>query len=81
MNTRLVALSSRRAALVDEMARERERMAALIDGLRTQVAIAGLGLLAGRLLRRSRWLRLLAAGGALLAASLPLVARLLPARH
>jgi hypothetical protein len=81
MIARLPALANRRAALVDEMAQERERMAALIDGVRTQLAIAGLGLLAARLLRRSRWLRLLAGGGAVLAAAVPLLARLRPARH
>jgi hypothetical protein len=81
MNGRLAAIADRRAALLDEMALERERVAALVDGLRTQLAIAGLGLLAARLVRRSRWLRLLAGGGAVIAAVVPLLARLLPARH
>jgi hypothetical protein len=79
--TRLAALSQRRAALVEEIAAERDRMSALVTGLRTQLAIAGLALLAGRLMRRSRWLRLLATGGAALAAVLPLLARLVPARR
>jgi hypothetical protein len=79
--TRLAALSQRRAALVEEIAAERDRMSALVTSLRTQLAIAGLALLAGRLMRRSRWLRLLATGGAALAAVLPLLARLVPARR
>jgi hypothetical protein len=79
--TRLAALSQRRAALVEEIAAERDRMSALVASLRTQFAIAGLALLAGRLMRRSRWLRLLATGGAALAAVLPLLARLVPARR
>lgn len=81
MNTRLDAIARRQAVLIDEIAGERDRMTSLIDGLRTQVAIAGLGLLAGRLLRRSRWLRMLAAGGAVVAAALPLLAGLLAKRR
>ena len=80
MIPRLAALAQRRVALLDEMAQERDRIAGLAATIGTQVAIAGLGLVATRLLRRSRWLRLLAGAGAVLAAALPLVARLLPAR-
>jgi len=78
MNTRRHAIAQRRAALVREIALERERTAALLGELRTQLALAGLGLVAGRLLGRSRWLRLLALGSA---AAIPLVARFLAARR
>jgi hypothetical protein len=81
MIPRLAALTARRAALLEEMAQERDGMGELLGAVRTQLAIAGLGLMAGRLLRRSRWLRLLAGGSALFAAALPVVARLLPRRH
>lgn len=81
MITRRSAIAQRRSALLLEIADERDRTAALIAELRTQVAIAALGLLAGRLLQRSRWLRLFAAGGAVLTAALPLFARWLPPRR
>lgn len=81
MIARLRAITLRRAALIDEIGGERDRMTALIDSLRTQIAIAGLGLLAGRLLRRTHWLRMLAAGGTVIAAALPLLARLFAGRR
>lgn len=81
MNTRLQLMAQRRAALVREIALERDRSAALAAELRTQLALAGLALLAGRLLRRSRWARLLAAGSAVAAGILPLAARWLATRR
>ena len=76
MITRLDSIVQRRAALVQEIAAEREGMAALVDSLRTQFAVAGLGLLATRVLRRSRWFRVLTGAGAVIAAVLPFMARL-----
>jgi hypothetical protein len=81
MKTRLAAIARRRAALLHEIEGERERVAATLDGLRTQLALAGVGLLAGRLLRRSRWMRLLAAAAAVASVTLPVAARLLAARR
>lgn len=78
MNTRRQAIAQRRAALVREIALERGRTAVLLDELRTQLALAGLGLVAGRLLSRSGWPRLLALG---CAAVIPLVTRFLAARR
>lgn len=81
MNTRLQLIVQRRAALVREIALERDRSAALLAEVRSQLALAGLALVAGRLLRRSRWARLLALGSAVAAGILPLVARWLAARR
>jgi hypothetical protein len=81
MNARQAALSRRRAVLVGEIDAQRDAMAEVFVQLRTQLALAGLAMLAARLLRRSRWLRLLTAGGAVLVAALPLLARLLPDRR
>ena len=52
MNTRLQAIAQRRAALVREIAIQRDRSAAQLAELRTQLALAGLALVAARLLRR-----------------------------
>ncbi|HEY0883796.1 MAG TPA: hypothetical protein VGE20_00855 [Ramlibacter sp.] len=81
MNARLQAIVQRRAALVREIALERDRSAALLAELRTQLALAGLALIAGRLLRRSRWARRLALVSAVAAGVLPLAARWLAARR
>ena len=81
MNTRLQAIAQRRAALVREIAIQRDRSAAQLAELRTQLALAGLALVAARLLRRSRWPRLRAAGSAVATAILPLAARWLAARR
>ncbi|HKB54463.1 MAG TPA: hypothetical protein VKD22_10710 [Ramlibacter sp.] len=81
MITRLDAIVHRRTALVQEIADERDRMATLADSLRTQFAIAGLGLLATRVLRRSRWFRILSGAGAVMAAVLPFMARLVARRR
>lgn len=81
MNARLDGIARRRALLVQEIASERERMAQTLGSLRAQLAIAGIGLLATRLLRRSRWFRLLSAAAAVASVALPAVARLLAARR
>lgn len=81
MNTRLQAMARRRAELVREIALERDRSAARLAELRTQLALAGLALLAGRLLRRSRWARVLALGSAVATGILPLAARWLATRR
>jgi hypothetical protein len=81
MKTRLAAITRRRAHLLDEIAPDRDRMSALMVELRTGLALGGLALLAARLLRRSRWLRVLAAGGTAFAAALPLIARAVASRR
>lgn len=81
MNARLTTIANRRAALAGEIAEERERTADLMASLRAPLAVAAVGLLVGGLLRRSRRLRRLGAGGALLAAALPFVALLVPSRR
>lgn len=81
MNARLQVIAQRRAALVREIALHRDRTAAQVAELRTQLALAGLALLAGRLLRRSRWARILALGSAVAAGVAPLAARWLAARR
>jgi hypothetical protein len=80
MNERLAAIARRRAALAEEIAAERDELAHVLLHVRTQIAFAGVVMLATRLLRRSRWLRLLGAAGAVVAAALPLVARAFPKR-
>jgi hypothetical protein len=80
MNERLAAIARRRAALAEEIAAERDELAQVLLQVRTQIAFAGVVMLATRLLRRSRWLRLLGAAGAVVAAALPLVARAFPKR-
>jgi hypothetical protein len=80
MNERLAAIARRRVALVDEIAAQRDDLAQLLLEVRTQMALAGVVMLASRLLRRSRWLRLLGAAGAVLVTALPLLARAFPKR-
>jgi hypothetical protein len=75
MITRLDVLAGRRAALVEEIGVERERMAQALDSLRTQAALAGVGMLATRVLGRTRWFRWLAAAAAVASIALPLAAR------
>lgn len=81
MNTRLAEIARLRAALVDEIAVHRDRMAEVVVQLRNGFALAGVAMLAARLLRRSRWLRLLTVGGAVLAAALPLLRRAIPSQR
>jgi len=78
---RLESLAGRRAVLVAEIGLEREAMAQALVAARNQLALAGLGLLAVRLLRRSRWFRVLSAGAAMASVVLPVAARLLAARR
>jgi hypothetical protein len=80
MNERLAAIARRRVALVDEIAAQRDDLAQLLLEVRTQMALAGVVMLASRLLRRSRWLPLLGAAGAVLVTALPLLARAFPKR-
>ena len=81
MKSHFAAIAQRRLALVDEIALERERMAAALDDLRKQVAMVGVGLLVSRLLGRSRWLRLAAVGAMAVSAAGPLLARFLSSRR
>jgi hypothetical protein len=81
MKSRFAAIAQRRLALVEEIGLERERMAAALEGLRKQVAMAGLGLLASRLLGRSRWLRLAAVAAMAVSAAGPLLVRFLSTRR
>jgi hypothetical protein len=81
MNARLAAIARRRVDLVEEIAAQRDELAQVLLQVRTQIALAGVLMLATRLLRRSRWLRLLGAAGAVAAAALPLVARAFPTRR
>ena len=78
---RLDLIARRRALLVGEIAQERERTATAVDALRTQLAIAGAGLIVARLLRRSRWLRMLGISGAVIASALPWLARWIAQRR
>ena len=80
MNARLAAIARRRVALVEEIDAQREELARAALQARTQIALAGVVMLATRLLRRSRWLRLLGAAGAVVATALPFVARALQKR-
>jgi hypothetical protein len=81
VNARLDGVAQRRELLVQEIAGERERMARTLSSLRAQVAIAGAGLLATRLLRRTRWFGLLSSIAAVASIALPVVARLVAARR
>jgi hypothetical protein len=81
MIARLESCARRRAVLVAEIELEREAMAQALVAAGKQVALAGLGLLAVRLLRRNRWFRMLSAGAAMASLALPVAARLLAARR
>jgi len=81
MNTRLQLIVDRRAALVREIALERDRSAARLAELRTQLALAGVALVAGRLIARSRWARWLAVGSTVAGAIVPLAARWFASRR
>jgi hypothetical protein len=81
VNARLDAIARRRELLVQQIADEREAMAQALSSLRAQAAIAGVGLLATRLLRRTRWFRALSSIAAVASLALPVVSRLLAARR
>lgn len=81
MTSRQDQLARRRERLVQEIGDERERLARTLDRLRQQAALAGLGVLATRLLGRSRWFRWLAAATAAAAVAFPLASRLWAARR
>ena len=81
MIARLASCARRRAELVAEIELQREATAQALAGAGKQVALAGLGLLAIRLLRRTPWFRRLSAGAAIASVVLPIAARLLAARR
>lgn len=81
MISRLEALAQRRAALVQDIAAQRDDVGAAVDTMRTQLAIASLGLVATRLVRRGGWLPRLAAVAAVVSIALPLASRMLAARR
>lgn len=62
MKARLGAIARRRAALAVEIGQQRAAQRAIMAALRQEIAFAGLGLIAGRLLVRRPWLRALALG-------------------
>lgn len=62
MKARLHAIALRRAALAVEIQRQRTARRMMMGALRQDIAFAGLGLVAGRLLVRRPWLRALALG-------------------
>ncbi len=57
MKNRLRAIALRRRALGAEIEDERALLRELLADLRNDVAVAGLGFLAGRLAARHRWVR------------------------
>jgi len=81
MKNRFEAIALRRAALVEEIGAAREGMALTVQGVRKELAWAGLGLMVSQLFGRKRWLRV--ARLAVLAVSLggPLFAQFFPARR
>jgi hypothetical protein len=62
VKARLRAIARRRRALLAEIRRQRAAQRVTIAALRQELAFAGLGLIAGRLLARRPWLRALALG-------------------
>jgi hypothetical protein len=63
VNDRLRAIARRRGALAAEIRRQRAAQSIIMGALRQDLAFAGLGLIAGRLLVRRPWLRALVLGG------------------
>jgi hypothetical protein len=63
VKARLRAIARRRAAVGAEIRQHRAQMRESLAVLRTDLAFAGLGLVAGRLLVRRPWLRALVLGG------------------
>jgi hypothetical protein len=63
VKARLHAIARRRAVLGADVEQQRAEMRESLAVLRTDVAFAGLGLVAGRLLVRRPWLRALVLGG------------------
>lgn len=62
MKARLRAIARRRAALAVEIGQQRAARRLMMEALREDLAFAGLGLIAGRMLVRRPWLRALALG-------------------
>ena len=63
LRARLDAIARRRAVLGAEVQQQRVKMRGSLAQLRTDLAFAGIGLIAGRLLVRRPWLRALVLGG------------------
>lgn len=63
MKVRLNAMAQRRAVLGAEIEQQRDALRETLAALRKDVALAGLGLIAGQALVRRPWLRALALGG------------------
>ena len=80
MISRIEAIARRRAVLVDEIEIERGRLAMTLDTVGRQLALATMGIMVGRLLGRSRWLRIAAVCASALSMAGPLLARFFPAR-
>jgi hypothetical protein len=63
VKARLGAIARRRTVLGAEVQQQRAQMRESLALLRTELAFAGMGLIAGRLLIRRPWLRALVLGG------------------
>ena len=63
MKARLHAIADRRAMLRAEIEQQRAALREALADARTDLAFAGLGLIAGRVLVRRPWLRALVLGG------------------
>jgi hypothetical protein len=63
VKARLLAIAKRRAMLGAELEQQRAALRDSLSMLRMDLAFAGLGLIAGRLLVRRPWLRALLLGG------------------
>ena len=81
MKSRFEAIALRRAALVDEIELERDRMAGLLQVVSKQIAMVSVGFALSQLLGRSRWIRWAALAGTALSAVVPVLARILGSRR
>jgi hypothetical protein len=62
VKARLQAIALQRAVLAGEIGRQRTALGETLGVLRNDIALAGLGLVVGRVLVRRPWLRALALG-------------------
>lgn len=76
MNPRLETIARRRGQLIAEIAGERVQLRVALGAVRQRAALAGLGLMAGRLVARYPWMRLLAVAGFAAYAARHVLARL-----
>ncbi len=81
MKNRFEAIALRRAALVEEIGVAREGMTLAVQGLRKELAWAGLGLMVSQLIGRKRWLRIVGLGALAVSLAGPLLAHFFPARR